>query len=61
PAQERGERRERPRHEQRPHGERRPRRNGGSGPNHRTANGGVRKGEVGRHSGRVRRSSEARV
>jgi ATP-dependent RNA helicase RhlE len=27
---------------------------GGSGPAHRSANGGVRKGEVGRHSGRVR-------
>lgn len=56
-----------PRDEQPRHGHRaggsgsgRPRRQGGSGPNHRTSNGGVRKGEVGRHTGRVQRTHAAR-
>ncbi|MFN3725713.1 MAG: DEAD/DEAH box helicase [Allosphingosinicella sp.] len=61
PAGERQERHERPRHEQRRPGGPSRRKPGGSGPNHRTSNGGVRKGEVGRHSGRVRRSSDARI
>ncbi len=54
PMAERTERQ--PRHDERPHSDRRPRRNGGSGPNHRTSNGGVRKGEVGRHRARVQRA-----
>ena len=56
-----------PRDEQPRHGHRaagsgggRPRRQGGSGPAHRTSNGGVRKGEVGRHTGRVQRTHAAR-
>ncbi|HEY0327374.1 MAG TPA: hypothetical protein VGC46_15520, partial [Allosphingosinicella sp.] len=61
PAGERQERHERPRHEQRRPGGPSRRKPGGSGPNHRTSNGGVRKGEVGRHSGRVRRATDVRV